>query len=106
MGLDNLVVDVTVRHDFTGDARDVRRHGTPRNPDRPDQLLDQAATDKIRNYRFLPGRSSAGSVDRTQSKGQGWVYAAPGCFAHPKSRAFWLGGAARPRAGGHRVSRR
>jgi len=35
MGLDNLVVDVTVRHDFTGDARDVRRHGTLRNPDRP-----------------------------------------------------------------------
>ena len=33
------------------DARDVLRHGTLRNPDRPDQLLDQAATDKIRNYR-------------------------------------------------------
>ena len=36
---DDVVVDVTVRHDFTGDARDVRRHGTLRNPDRPDQLL-------------------------------------------------------------------
>ena len=34
-----------------GDARDVRRHGTLRNQDRPDQLLDQAAADKIRNYR-------------------------------------------------------
>jgi len=30
------------------------------------------------------------------------VYAAPGCFAHPKSRAFWLGGA----SGAGRVSRR
>jgi len=40
-----------MRHDFTGDARDVRRHGMLRNPDRPDQLLDQAAADKIRNYR-------------------------------------------------------
>ena len=37
--IDDVVVDVTVRHDFTGDARDVRRHGTLRNPDRPDQLL-------------------------------------------------------------------
>ena len=26
---------------------------------------------------------------------------APGCFAHPESRAFWL--VAGPRAGGHRV---
>jgi hypothetical protein len=51
IGKDDLVVDVTVRHDFIGDARDVLRHGTLRNPDRPDQLLDQAAADKIRNYR-------------------------------------------------------
>ena len=51
MGKDDLVVDVTVRHDFIGDARDVLRHGTLRNPDRPDQLLDQAAADKTRNYR-------------------------------------------------------
>ena len=51
MGKDDLVVDVTVRHDFIGDARYVLRHGTLRNPDRPDQLLDQAAADKIRNYR-------------------------------------------------------
>ena len=35
----------------SGDARDVLRHGTLRNPDRPDQLLDQAAADKICNYR-------------------------------------------------------
>ena len=57
MGKDDLVVDVTVRHDFTGDARDVLRHGTLRNPDRPNQLLDQAAADKIRNYRELYARN-------------------------------------------------
>ena len=51
MGKDDLMVDVTVRHDFIGDARDVLRHGTLRNPDRPDQLLNQAAADKIRSYR-------------------------------------------------------
>ena len=33
MGKDDLVVEVTVRYDFTGDARDVRRHGTLRNPE-------------------------------------------------------------------------
>ena len=51
MGKDDLVVDVTVRLDLIGDARDVLRKGTLRNPDRPDQLLDQAAADKTRNYR-------------------------------------------------------
>ena len=51
MGKDDLMVDVTVRHDFIGDARDVQRHGLLRNPDRPDQLLNQAAADKIRSYR-------------------------------------------------------
>ena len=52
LGKDDLVVDViTVRHYSIGDARDVLRHGTLRNLDRPDQLLDQAAADKIRNYR-------------------------------------------------------
>ena len=45
------MVDVTVRHDFIGDARDVLRHGTLRDLDRPDQLLDQATADKIRSYR-------------------------------------------------------
>ena len=33
MGKDDLVVDVTVRHDLTGDARDVRRQGMLRNPE-------------------------------------------------------------------------
>ena len=51
MGKDDLIIDYTLRHDFIGDARDVSRHGTLRNPDRPDQLLDQAAADKIRAYR-------------------------------------------------------
>ena len=51
-------------------------------------------------------RRSAAQIMCTRRRGRGVVYVAPGCFAHPKSRAFWLGGAARPRAGGHRVSRR
>ena len=51
MGKDDLIIDYTLRHDFIGDAHDVSRHGTLRNPDRPDQILDQAAADKIRDYR-------------------------------------------------------
>jgi hypothetical protein len=46
MGKDNLTIDYTLRHDFISEAHDVSldvsRHGTLRNPDRPDQLLDQA----------------------------------------------------------------
>jgi hypothetical protein len=33
------------------DARNVFRRGALRNPDRPDQILNQAAADKIRAYR-------------------------------------------------------
>jgi hypothetical protein len=51
MGKDDLMVDYTLRHDFLGDARTVSRHGALRNPDWPDQILDQAAADKIRAYR-------------------------------------------------------
>ena len=51
MGKDDLIIDYTLRHDFIGDARDVLRHGALRNPDRPDQILDQGAADKIRAYR-------------------------------------------------------
>jgi hypothetical protein len=40
----------------------------------------------------LQVRRPAGSGDRTQSKGRGSVYAAPGGFSRPESRAFWLGG--------------
>jgi len=45
-------------HDFIADALDVGRHVTLRNPHRPDQILDQAAADKIRDYRapFAIGR--------------------------------------------------
>jgi hypothetical protein len=32
MGKDDLVVNVTVRHDFIGDARDVLHHGTTSRP--------------------------------------------------------------------------
>ena len=39
-----------------------------------------------------PGGRSAGSEERTQRRGRGVVYVAAGCFAYPKSRAFWLGG--------------
>ena len=51
MGKDDLIIDYTLRHDFIGDARNVLRHGTLRNPDSPDQILDQAAADKIHAYR-------------------------------------------------------
>jgi len=55
-----------VRHDFKfkfiGAARDVLRHGTLRNPDRPDQILYQAAADKIRNYREPYARTAGQSV--------------------------------------------
>ena len=40
----------------------------------------------------LPGGRSAAQVMRAQSKGRGWVYVSPRCFAHPGPRAFWLGG--------------
>ena len=49
---DDLVADATVRHDFIGAGRDGgQRHGMLRNPDRPDQILAQAAAEKIRQYR-------------------------------------------------------
>jgi hypothetical protein len=47
---------------FLGAARDVLRHGTLRNPDRPDQILYQAAADKIRNYREPYARTAGQSV--------------------------------------------
>jgi len=37
-------------------------------------------------------RRSAAQIMCTRRRGRGVVYVAPGCFAHPKSRAFWLGG--------------
>ena len=40
----------------------------------------------------LTGRSFAAQVMRTRRWGGGVVYVTPGCFAHPKTRPFWLGG--------------
>ena len=40
----------------------------------------------------LQGRRIAGLINRTRRMEGRVVYASPGCFAHPKTRAFWLGG--------------
>jgi hypothetical protein len=47
----NLLVDVTIRHDFIGAGRSGLTQGKLRNPDNPDHILESAAADKIRNYR-------------------------------------------------------
>jgi len=47
----DLLVDVTIRHDFIGDGRSGLTQGQLRNPDKPDRILESATTDKIRNYR-------------------------------------------------------
>ena len=51
----------------------------------------------IANDTRLPGRRSAAHIMRTQSRGRGWVYVAPGCSAHPGGRTFWLGGVCKGR---------
>ena len=38
-------------HDFIGAGRSGLTQGQLRNPDNPDQILESAAADKIRNYR-------------------------------------------------------
>jgi hypothetical protein len=50
-GQTDLLVDVTLRHDFIGSGRDGQTQGQLRNPDNPDHILESAAADKIRNYR-------------------------------------------------------
>ena len=45
----------------------------------------------------LTGRSFAAQIMRTQRRGRRVVYVPPWCFAHPKARAFWLGGGAEGR---------
>ena len=50
-GQTDLLVDVTLRHDFIGAGRDGQTQGQLRNPDNPDLILESAAADKIRNYR-------------------------------------------------------
>jgi hypothetical protein len=46
----DLLVDVTLRHDFIGSGHNCLNQGQLRNPDNPDKLLDSAAADKIRHY--------------------------------------------------------
>ena len=38
------------------------------------------------------GGRFAAPKDSTPSQGRGWVHVSPGCFVHPGTRAFWLGG--------------
>jgi hypothetical protein len=50
-GMTDLLLDVTLRHDFIGAARSGLTQAKLRNPDNPDQILESAAADKVRNYR-------------------------------------------------------
>jgi len=50
-GQTNLLVDVTVRHNFKGTGHNKQTQGQLCNPDNPDHILESAAADKIRNYR-------------------------------------------------------
>jgi hypothetical protein len=49
-GKTDLLIDVTLRHPFIGAGRSGPTQGQLRNPDNPDQILESAAADKIRNY--------------------------------------------------------
>ncbi len=49
-GKTDLLIDVTLRHPFIGAGRSGLTQGQLRNPDNPDQILESAAADKIRNY--------------------------------------------------------
>ena len=51
-GQTELLVDVTLRHDFIGAGRDGQTQGQLRNPDNPDHILESDVADKIRNYRY------------------------------------------------------
>ena len=55
----DLLVDVTLRHDFVGAGHNGLNQGQLRNPDNPDKLLDSAAADKIRHYRASYSRKLA-----------------------------------------------
>ncbi len=50
-GQTDMLVDVTVCHDFKGSGHNGQTQGQLRNPDNPDRILESAAADKIRNYR-------------------------------------------------------
>ena len=69
-------------------AADTERRGAPRRSVSASQAWEPKG---------LTGRSSAASNEGTQRRGEGMVYAPPGCFAHPQTRAFWLGGASEGR---------
>jgi hypothetical protein len=47
----DLLVDITIRHDFIGAGRSGLTQGQLRNPDNPDRILEGDAANKIRNYR-------------------------------------------------------
>jgi hypothetical protein len=48
----DVLVDITIRHDFIGPGRSGLSQGQLRNPDNPDHIsLESSAADKIRNYR-------------------------------------------------------
>ena len=48
----DVLVDITIRHDFIGAGRSGLSQGQLRNPDNPDHIsLESSAADKIRNYR-------------------------------------------------------
>ena len=47
----DLLVDISIRHDFIGAGRSGLTQGQLRNPYNPDHILESAAADKIRNYR-------------------------------------------------------
>jgi hypothetical protein len=46
----DLLVDVTLRHDFIGPGHSGQSQGQLRNPENPDHILEGAAANKSRNY--------------------------------------------------------
>jgi len=71
-GKTNLLIDITLGHDFIGAGRSGHTQGRLRNPDNPDCIIESAASDKIRTYRapyqrnrqvaFLPAWSTSGRI--------------------------------------------
>ena len=53
----DLLVDVTVRHDFKGAGHHGPSQGQLRNPNHPDRILESAANDKIHKYRDTYSRN-------------------------------------------------
>jgi hypothetical protein len=53
----DLLIDVTVRQKFKGTG--LNGQTQLRNPDNPDHILESAAADKIRNYRFFLSNKQA-----------------------------------------------